>query len=372
MPLIAIGIAAVASFTAVSAAIAGTVTALEVVAAVGATIGAVGAVTKDKALTLAGTVIGAVGAIGSLAAGAGLLGDSASAPLFGTPVAPAAADQAAAGAVDTMSGAGGTATGDTSGLINADTTPGTPLPPQPPGNVGAVGPDGNVITAPAAGASDQLSPSLFATTAEKVSPSASGLDTSQLNDASLRAAQQGTAPLPTGDPTAVTATPLPPPAPGPTGPGTSAAPAPAPLASSPGMASSGVGSATPFDTSSSGFGGVISKIVDYAGDHPVVALGALQAGSSLLSGAFSTLTPAQVGAYNAQAAANDAAAALTKQQTQNLQMPKAVASSAPVTGSAQLVPIAAQPTAGPPAAPAPAGFINQAPVPSAPVTGVAA
>jgi hypothetical protein len=111
--------------------------------------------------------------------------------------------------------------------------------------------------------------------------------------------------------------------------------------------------------------------VDYAGEHPVIALGALQAGGSLLTGAFSTLTPAQVNAYNAQAAANDAAAAFTRSQTQNLQMPKSVAYSAPVTGSAQLVPIAAQPTAAPAAAPAP-GFINQAPVPSAPVTGTAA
>lgn len=119
-----------ASFVAVDAVAAvglTVVTALEVTAAVGATPAAVGAVTKDKALTLAGTVIGAVGAIVGLAAGAGLLGDAAAsdAPLFGPAPAAGTADEASAGTVDAMSGGVGAA-GDTSGLINADITPGTP------------------------------------------------------------------------------------------------------------------------------------------------------------------------------------------------------------------------------------------------------
>ncbi len=97
---------------------------------------------------------------------------------------------------------------------------------------------------------------------------------------------------------------------------------------------------------------MFGSILDFAKKNPVVALGALQAGGSLLSGATSTLTPAQVTALNAQAAANDAAAALTKQQTSNLAAPKAVASSAPVTGTPQpLVPQAARS----------AGLINSAP-----------
>ena len=95
---------------------------------------------------------------------------------------------------------------------------------------------------------------------------------------------------------------------------------------------------------------MLKSLLAFVGKNPVVALGALQAGGSLLSGLTSTVTPAQVTALNAQAAANDAAAALQKQQTANLAMPKAVASSAPVTGTpATLVPPNATP-----------GFINQA------------
>jgi hypothetical protein len=130
------------------------------------------------------------------------------------------------------------------------------------------------------------------------------------------------------------------------------------------------GEASSSGSTNLGFG---ASLLDFAKKNPVVALGALQAGGSLLSGAFSTLTPAQVAALNAQANSNDAAAALTKQQTANLAAPKAVASSAPVTGAPQtLVP---PPTAPPPtqtASAAPAGFINQPPVQQPRVTGVAA
>ena len=44
---------------------------------------------------------------------------------------------------------------------------------------------------------------------------------------------------------------------------------------------------------------------------------------TFLSGATSTLTPAQVAKYNSELVANDAATALLRQQTQNLQAPKA-------------------------------------------------
>jgi hypothetical protein len=109
--------------------------------------------------------------------------------------------------------------------------------------------------------------------------------------------------------------------------------------------------------------GVFGQVLKFANDNKVVTAGILQAGGSLLSGLTSTLTPAQVAALNAQANANNAAAALTQQQTANLAMPKAVASSTPVTGTpGQLVP--SQP------APAP-GLINSAPQ-LAPVTGTTA
>jgi hypothetical protein len=96
--------------------------------------------------------------------------------------------------------------------------------------------------------------------------------------------------------------------------------------------------------------------MNFVEKHPTLAFGALQAGGSLLSGATSTLTPAQVSALQAQAAANNAAASLTKQQVANITAPKAVASSAPVTGTPALVP-------------GQQGLINSA---SQPVTGRAA
>jgi hypothetical protein len=84
--------------------------------------------------------------------------------------------------------------------------------------------------------------------------------------------------------------------------------------------------------------------------HPALLLGALQAGGSFLTGMTSTLTPAQVAAYNAQAAANQATANLTTQQTANLAAPRSVANVAPVTGTPSNIITAP-----------PAGMINSAP-----------
>ena len=102
---------------------------------------------------------------------------------------------------------------------------------------------------------------------------------------------------------------------------------------------------------------IFGKIATFAGDHPVAALGVLQAGSSLLSGATSTLTPAQVAYYNANAANNNAAAALAQRQLATMSMPKATASLTPVSGT--------------PSALVPGGLINAAPR-LAPVTGAVA
>lgn len=119
----------------------------------------------------------------------------------------------------------------------------------------------------------------------------------------------------------------------------------------------------------SALGGAFGRVVDYAGDHPVVAMGVLQAGGSMLSSAFSGLTPAQINALNAQAAANDAATALVKRQAANMAMPKSVASLAPVTGTpAPLLPTPANAVTGAVGQP---GFINQ-PKGGPQVTGVPA
>jgi hypothetical protein len=361
VPLIAIGVAVVADVVAgaaVAATVGGiaaisTVTALEVVAAVGATVAAVGAVTKNKALSLAGGVIGAIGAIGGLAAGAGLLGEAAAsnAPLFGAPAAAGTEDAAAAGTVDAVArGAGDTSLGVPDASL--------PLPPPaPPGGVGSVDPaTGNVITVPQPSAALANPPpddvTLFSAGAGEVPR------TGQPGATQTAQADASAAPTPNAQTAQNTAVPPPPNAtPGQAGVST---PAPASLGTQPRTGNTGVAPDTGFLSSFKG-------LADFADAHPAVAFGAVQGAASLLSGLTSTLTPAQVSLAQAQAAANDAAAALTKQQTANLAAPKAVASSAPVTGAPQQL----VPTAPPPQA-TPAGFINQNPVPTQPVTGVAA
>jgi hypothetical protein len=83
----------------------------------------------------------------------------------------------------------------------------------------------------------------------------------------------------------------------------------------------------------------LSRILAFANKYPVVALGALQAGGSLLSGPTSTVTPAQVTELNAHAAANQAATNLTNQQAANIAQPRATATLAPITGQvAPLIP----------------------------------
>ena len=112
--------------------------------------------------------------------------------------------------------------------------------------------------------------------------------------------------------------------------------------------------------------GVLSSILKFAKDNPMVAYGALQTGGSFLSGLTNTQTPAQITALNAQAAANQAAANLTAQQTRNLAAPKAVAVSTPVTGSPQ--PLIPPMQVAPVGMPQIAGLINRPP-PLAPITG---
>jgi hypothetical protein len=360
MPIIAVAVAigvSVAAGSAVAAVGLTVVTALEVVAAVGATLAAVGAVTRDKTLTLAGTVIGAIGGIGGLAAGAGLLGaDAASnAPLFGPAPSAATADAASADTIGSVTGA-------------AEDLPTPPIPPDgaPPA------PD---AVSPATAGADQV-----ATTVPKGAPlapqdaatvqaqqalvpegsNAVGLSTSTSGNVQEVDGLGNTVPS-----TAATANAVQNPELGgstgfsPGGASQSIPPSQGFLNNLTGNtvtgdpASNALGIKTPADPSTFG------KLAAFADAHPTVAFGALQAGSSLLQGLTSTLTPAQVSALQAQAAANDAAAALTNQQRANLAQPKAVATSTPVTGTpAQLVPTQ------------PAGFINQPKL--APVTGVPA
>ncbi|MGD0109687.1 MAG: hypothetical protein ABSC06_37530 [Rhodopila sp.] len=388
MPIIAVGIAIAVDAVAVSAAVAGTITALGVVAAVGATVAAVGTVTRDKALTIAGTVLGAVGAIGSLAAGAGVLGDSASAPLFGATPAASTADAASAGTIDSIAG-GADVTPVDSGLIAT--------PPEPPGDVGTVDPTtGNVITAPTSGAAAAPTAAAAGDTTTQASTAANaanpataavptGSELAPQDAAAVQANTQAAAASGTSNAGLVTTTtdPTTPNVTTTSGLGTSVpatASTPGAVANpelggatgfSPGGASQAIPQGTGFlgnlasntltgNDASSALGiansdssGAFDGLLAFANKNTAVTLGALAAGGSLISGLTSTLTPAQVTALNAQAAANDAAAALTKQQTANLAMPKAVASSTPVTGApATLVPQAAVSTIAP-------GIINK-------------
>jgi hypothetical protein len=348
MPVIAIGAAIGASVVAGSAVAAvglTVVTALEITAAVGATLGAIGAVTGNKGLSMAGTVIGAIGAIGGFAAGAGLLGESAAsnAPLFGAAPAESTADAASAGTIDAIAGNAGDASA--SGLID--------VPPAPPGGVGAIDPaTGDVISQVASGA--DLAPSAANDTITLASTTTNATDpAAELASDTSAGGLINSSPVSMPDANAATGIgdiPTPPQPPANLG----AVDPTSGQVITKGLDASGT------EISMPGQSGMFGSIMDFAKKNPVVALGALQAGGSMLSGLSNTLTPAQVSALNAQANANDAAAALTRQQTANLAMPKSVASSAPVTGTPQaLVP--------PQMAP---GMINQ-PRP-AQVTGVPA
>jgi hypothetical protein len=363
--MVAVGVATAISVT----------TVLETVAVVGAVMSVVGTITKNKTLSTVGMVLGAVGGIGALASsaigGAAVLSDTAASGASDTLAVSDAGSAAASGGVesgtwDVAASAGGDAASSaaapdvvgslSNGLGSVTGTsadPGAALA----GTPGAAPAGTEMAAQDTANLNDQLSLASTSTTpttnvADAVAPGTTGAGSASPPVLPGQSGP-GTGDLLNADTTP--GTPLPPQAPanlGATDPTTG-------QVITKGLDASGNEISLP--DSSSGVSGMLDKLVAYAGKNPVVAFGALQAGGSLLSGLTSTLTPAQVTALNAQAAANNAAAALTSQQTTNLAMPKAVASSAPVTGApATLVP----PTATP-------GFINQAPK-QAPITGAPA
>lgn len=336
-------------------------TVLESVAVVGAVMSAVGAVTKNKTLSTIGLVLGVVGGVGALASSA--IGGSAA--LFGsadaigsdtaTGVVSAAGSDAASGGV-----AGGT--WDAAGAASDAASGAAGAAPDVVGGLASGLPEATAAaTDPAGSLAGAINPATAVNPADALpggtAASATPTDQWTLASESTNPAD-AVAPGTSGTPAAGAGTTSPPALPGQAGPGTTAAPAASDI-------SSGVDGGTWDDTpATSSSSNPLSGLLSFANKNPVVALGAMQAGGSFLTGLTSTLTPAQVSALNAQAAANNAAAALSTQQTANLAMPKSVASSAPVTGAPQaLVPGAA------PSAPTTAqGFINQAPAPSQ-VTG---
>jgi hypothetical protein len=344
MPVVAIAGAALAwvgAGAAVGAAIGGTLTvlgALEIIGAVGATLGAIGMITKNKGLMTAGLIMGAVGGIGALAVSAGVFGANAgSAAIFGSSAASsAAATTGAAGtAADAVYGMGGALEGIPGGAAtDAAFAAGTAA--------GSVAPD---IVDMATMIENQIPGGAFAAAA---APSAATISAPAISDV--------TGAVSTAAPTFV---------PPPVTPADFGADALGPgglPATSPGAAtlnpSGGIFSAPKTWTpGAEGFPipgqqpGLFSGLMK----NPYVQYGMIQSAGGLIQGLFDPVKPSQVALMNSQAEANRAAITLSLRQQANMQAPIPVASRvrAPdITG-----------------VPAPTGLINAVP-PT--VTGVPA
>jgi hypothetical protein len=305
MPVVAIGAAALAWGAVATSTVAATslIGVLEITAAVGATLGAVGVVTHDKTLTTAGLIIGGIGSIGSLAASAGLFGaEAGTTSLFGSSEAAAggfpesiavtpqiagsnigSVASASSGIVDSFGVADASnvlpttaieqQTGTASGLINRDFATGA-LASQTPSSTAASGSLGGLPQAVALNANPALAP------APPAAPTTFG--------ESLQQAGAGK-PL-----------------------------SPVPVAP--------------------GSPGVLGSLGNWVKDDKtgMVGYGLIQASGSLVSGLFNPMTTPQIQALEAQAAANRAATSMTAAQVSNMSqaLPVAKRAVAPnVTGA---------------------------------------
>lgn len=347
MPVVAIGVAGFAlasgGAAAIGAVIAGTATlatALTAVAAVGAVVSAVGAVTGDKTLSTVGMVMGGIGGVGALAANAGLLGASATTEsLFGSSVmaSPASMGGDVASSIDgTMVASGSGADFGATGLINTPVNaPGIDAEAAVGADAAAVpGPTTDVVNTDVIDSLSGSSRSIgsvknvidpttvegsnFGTPAQDAlakNPTASGgseVSGTALNDVDLPSPPAVSAPT-TGAPqtpsnTSVNAKGL-------------------PDVKMPGNTYVGQNGTTYTSDGSrwvaEGTGGISGFLKSSGGG--MMAMGALQAGGAFLEGAFDEVKPAQAAAYNAQAAANLAAANLANQQNKNMSAPIPVA-----------------------------------------------
>lgn len=336
------------------------------IAAVGAVTSAVGMVTHNKALSIAGAVLGGIGGVGALASSAGVFGAASAASV--APATPAAADIASAGTVSFIDsgnfaaeGAGAVEGANVVSAADAAASAAALPTAVDTGSFAAQGAAG-VGLGNALGAAK---PALGLFNATQGTPTTEELAAQQKLALAPTATTTGSAPPP---PAAA----LPSNVPGSNAPltpaGQNVAGQGVPGGDQPLSGRSLVGDAALRNQQDNK--SAFDKVLDFTESHPLTSLGVLQAAGSLVSGWTSqSLTPAQIKAYEAQANANDAATALQKQQTANLAMPKAVASSTPVSGQAQLVPVNLRP----PPIPAPqGGFINAPPITAPAVTGVAA
>lgn len=309
------------AITATTVAVAAMTTAeiFTAVAITGAVVGAVGAVTHIKELQYAGMAMGVVGGIGGLAVGAGLFAGEAGAGLF----------EGSAGALG--EGFATSAAGPVSGAAFD-------------GAAGALGEGFQVSAAP----SDVINsitaklniPGDTVLSGDTATDPLVTVPQSPPNVAPVAATDTGAASPAATNPNAATDAATWTGAP--VSPAVSVTGVPAPLAPRvpPGLTADGMPIPPPSDPS---VWDNIMKLADTKAAGPL-AYGAIQAGSAFLSGATSSLTPAQVAALNAQADANRAAANLANTQQANLASGVPVATRTAVTG-------------------VPAGMINTSPKP---------
>jgi hypothetical protein len=358
IPLIGTAIAWGAAGGALSTLMAGGFMALNVaeamtlVAAVGATVGTIGVVARDKNLQTAGLVMAGIGAIGGLASTAGLINGNAS--MFGPSEAelatqiPSSVDITPKVLGDIGTGQASTDMLDALAVQPVEVSPlgevsvNTPAPvPNPPEEIQLAANDASMSDV-GGGFGGGVPPSGdnftkgFSRTTPKGVPI---VDATQMDPVIPSETPSG----PTGsdfpvDPTKLRISTNPP---GVTG--------------APKLAEIPVG----------GFQGMLKDIGSFAHENQMVSYGLIQAGSSLVQGMFNPVTPAQINQLNSQAESNRANAAIMNQQLSNMQGGMPVAklrpvASAPVTGAP-----AGQP---PPSAPG-QGMINISPS-SQLVTGV--
>lgn len=303
MPVVAVGLAVALDVGAIGAAMAGTLTTLSAITAIGATMSAVGAVTHNKTLSYIGMGVGIVGAIGTMASGAGLFDNVTD--LFGS--------SSAAGSADLASFAEQGADAATE-AVNAGTT--------------------GLIDSTSANILSQTGDLNLAALTPTGVPTTAGLESSvTVKPVGFPDAAASSKPTITSDMASVTAE-------GPTGAYALERPpiSPADMPGTPAAANGGMGG---FDdpnwlstfTNSNG-SGAPGGILNWAKNNQLLSYGILQAGGSFISGLSNPMTPAQINALNSQADVNRATAELLQRQKANLgsSMPTAARSAQEVTG----------------------------------------
>lgn len=310
IPIVAAGIAWAGASGAVGALIAGTTftvgMGLEVVAAVGATLGAVGAVTHDKGLMTAGMVLGGIGGIGSLAVSAGIFGEGAgAATLFGASSAETAAfDNPALGA-SAMAGGTAAAADTTPSIIDSIggvTTAAAALPDVSGGasSAGAIG---------GAGADQLTAPSLTSPTTLSTQAAPSPIDSTTFGATQTAPPAPGVS-IPGAPDTPFAQYPMP---------GATDAP-PIPATDTPAV-----------DAPASASPGILTRFGNWIADDKtgMAKYGIIQAAGSLAKGLFDPTISPTIDKLKAETAQTQAQTGITNTQGANIKAPLPVASFKP-------------------------------------------